>query len=346
MDRLVTLLLLGLLPGSALALPPPTPRKSDALVEQASRALEAGETEAAMRLLSQAQDADGRDPRPRFLRGSALARTDPRGAEREYRAALALEPTLAPVHAELGALLLDGGNVAEACSELGAATRFDPALAVGWQNLARCEARLDHHAAALSAYARAEQLLPGDADVRIDHAMALRKAQRLEEAEKVARAAVAIDGRSAPAQQALGFVLSSRGRLDDAVAAFTAASRLDPKSGAALWALGNAERDRHHDEAAVAALTRAVALDPRPPVAIDLAEVQSARGRHDEALATLAAAIARSPRSLGLQIARAKVQAAAGRCAEAHKTLAGLPRTAPVLAAEPVVTERCSRKRK
>src|SRR4051794_21743677 len=112
MQRLVRVLLgaalglfaLSLADGSAAAGPPRAPLPDDALVAEGTAKLEAGDTDGALAAFQRAATLAPKDPRPRYLRGAALAKKDPEAAIAAYREALALDATLAAVHAELGAL--------------------------------------------------------------------------------------------------------------------------------------------------------------------------------------------------------------------------------------------------
>lgn len=296
----VAFALLGLAaPVSSLADEPPAPRRRmapaspvDKLIDEGSRKLQAGDPDGAIALFKQAEPLAPKDPRPRFLRGEALAaKNDVDGAIAAYREALALDGKQAAVRAELGALLLDAGKIEEGAKEIREALLVDHGLAQAWWNLAKAESRLKNGSASIDAFRRAMKLLPKDADLRVDASMELRRAGGFDEAVAIAREAVSLDPKSEPAQMALGFALQSAGKLDDAAGAFTAATRLQPKDARAFWALGNCEIDRKRFADAITALSTARTLKPQPAIGADLA------------------------RALGL----------AGRCADAEKELAALP---------------------
>ena len=111
-----------------------------------------------------------------------LAKSDPEAAIAAYREALKLDGKLAAVRAELGALLSDRRRLDEAAAELKAAVQVDPTLADAWGNLARLEARRGNAEESFAAFAKAEKLADKDVDLRVDHAMALRKAGRHDDA--------------------------------------------------------------------------------------------------------------------------------------------------------------------
>src|SRR5262249_50499246 len=77
----------------------------DALVDDGSRKLQAGDAEGALTAFDKAKKMAPKDPRPHYLSAVAMQKKgDVAGAERELRAALQLDPKLAEVRNELGAL--------------------------------------------------------------------------------------------------------------------------------------------------------------------------------------------------------------------------------------------------
>ena len=137
---LVAALLVTVVGGAARARPPgmggKAPLADEAQITEGSGKLEAGDIEGALALFKQAEALAPKDPRPRYLRGAALAKKDPEAAIAAYREALALDGTLSAVHGELGALLLDRDRLDEALVELKAALKFDPAMVDAWTNIA------------------------------------------------------------------------------------------------------------------------------------------------------------------------------------------------------------------
>jgi protein O-GlcNAc transferase len=130
---------------------------------------------------------------------------DPAGEIGELTRALALRDDLHPVHARLGVLLQDQGDLARAVVHLEAATRLKPGDARAWSNLA----------AALNALDRAG------------------------EAEQAARRALQFDRTHAWASFHLGKALESLGRRIEARAAFEEAVRNSPANALAWEALGD-----------------------------------------------------------------------------------------------------------
>ena len=320
------------------------PLPDDKLVDAGSAKLQAGNVQAALADFAAAEKLAPKDPRPRYLRGAALAKVkDAMGAIKAYREALALDGKLANVHNELGALLDEGGHTEEAFAEFKAALAADASLGEAWQNLGKLESGRKKYDAAIEALRKAAKLMDKDADVRVDLAMALRSAGKKDEAVAAAREAVSLDGACAPAHMALGFSLQSSGKLDGAAAEFLTATKLTPDDAGAHWALGLVERDRKKDAAALAALTRAYQLRPSVAIAVDLAHAQGAVGERTRAVDTLRAASAKAPRSLALRIELGAALAEDKKCAEARKELASLPAQPAVEAAVARAAKACGK---
>ena len=116
-------------------------------------------------------------------------------------------------------------------------------------------------AAAADDLAEASMLTPDDAEVHANHAAALRRLGRLDDAMAAARAALDLDPRSSPAMNNLGNVLRDAGRLSESEAAYRAALAVAPGFADAwanlAWVLSLNGQPRAAEEAA----REAIALD-------------------------------------------------------------------------------------
>jgi Flp pilus assembly protein TadD len=107
-----------------------------------------------------------------------------------YRHALALEPSLPQLRTNLaGALALAGGDAAEQVALLESALAADPLDSNGWTNLAQASRFAMNLPRALEAGARAVELAPHSALALNNYALALKEAQRWDEAVQFAQAA-------------------------------------------------------------------------------------------------------------------------------------------------------------
>ena len=186
-----------------------------------------------------AKQQSPKDPRPHYLTAVALQKKgDAAGAEKELRAALTLDPKLAEVRNELGALLIERRRWAEAATELKRAVADKPDLAEAWFNLGQAAAMQKDCATSLDAYAHAVKLAPSDADGYINQSVAARKCNKLPEATAAARMAVKLAARSAPAHLNLGIALEASGKLGEAASEYDVATRIKPDYATAWWSLG------------------------------------------------------------------------------------------------------------
>ncbi|MEW6344458.1 MAG: hypothetical protein AB1704_27735 [Pseudomonadota bacterium] len=126
-----------------------------------------------------------------FRLGYALQMANRHGeALAPYRHALALDPRLPQLRTNLaGALTLSGGSVAEQVTLLESAVAADPLDSNGWTNLTQASRFAMNLPRALAAGARAVELAPHSALALNNHALALREAQRWDEALQFAQAA-------------------------------------------------------------------------------------------------------------------------------------------------------------
>lgn len=147
-------------------------------------------------------------------------RGDGVAAERAYRRAIEIWPEYAQVHFNLGRLLADAGRPAEAIPHLARAAELAPSNPRPAASLRELAFDLDRagRRQALDAYAAAARALPGDLELRFNHARALLAAGRPDEARAVFEDVAREGGDALPAQIAHGFALELGGRPDEAAA--------------------------------------------------------------------------------------------------------------------------------
>jgi superkiller protein 3 len=302
------------------------PLPSDALVDAGSRKLEAGDVKGALEDFKHAQEKAPKDPRPHFLRAVGLQKLgDPDGAERAFRQALALDPKLAEVRSELGALLTERKKFPEAVKELKAAIAAKPDLSDAWYNLGQALSAQKNCPDANEAFAKVTQLVPNEADGWINLSVSRRRCKQLQEAQAAAAQAVKVAPKSPQARVNLGLVLSEQGKHDDAVAALTVATQLKPDYGTAWWSLGLAELERKKFDAAIAALTRARELQPTAARISDLGVAYRDKGELPRAEALFREAITKDARYHPARWHLAQTLSAQGRCPDLERELAALP---------------------
>jgi len=178
---------------------------------------------------------------------------------------------------------------------------------------------------ALSAMARAAELLPNDAEAHCNLAIALLNAGRIDEALARFRSALAIKPDFADAYAGLGAALRSRGRLGEAAASYRRVLAIQPDSAEAYSNLGDALLELGQIDEALSNCRRALQIKP------DLAEAHGnlgnallALGRVEEAVASYRRALqirpelAEAHRNLGdalMDLGRLEQAAASYRCA-------------------------------
>jgi superkiller protein 3 len=299
---------------------------ADGLVAEGSKALEAGDPKRALELFKQATEKAPKDPRPHYLSGAAhQALGDGKAAERAFRGALALDPQLAEVRAELGAVLVEQRRFADAVTELKRATQEKPDLSEAWYNLGQAQLALKACPDALVAFKKVTDLDASGVDGWINRSVAERRCKALDAAQASASQAVKIAPQSPEARLNLGLVYSDLGKNDDAAAALTVATQLKPSSATAWWSLGLVEGRRKKHDAAVAALQKAVELSPTAARMSDLGVAQRDKGDLGKAEATFRAALQKDARYTPARWHLAQTLAAQGRCDDAKREVGQLP---------------------
>lgn len=311
-------------------MPPPqvTPgeKVAVALLELGRKRFEQGDLAGALEAFGRAQREAPRDPRPLYLRAAVYHKMNKIAeAEADLRAALALDPKLADVRAELGAILIDSGRTADAVSELEQAVALQPDHFEALFNLGVAHETLGRWSEAARAYERAARIRPQDADVRLNLAAALRRSGQHDAALRAAREAVQLAPDDAQAHFNLGLMLAEVKRLDEAAAELVAATRLDPTMHKAWWRLGVVHSRRGDFDQALAALSRARALKATPEVLTDLGQVQRKRGDLAAAEQSFRSAVGLDGRYHVARIYLASMLAQTNRCKEALGELARVP---------------------
>jgi predicted O-linked N-acetylglucosamine transferase (SPINDLY family) len=142
--------------------------------------------------------------------------------------AIALEPTIAEHHCNLGEFHLRAGRWDPAIAAFGRSIALKPGLAQAHAGLARALKARGRGGEALAALARAVELAPGDAELAASLGAQLLEANQLELAIAVLGRAIAVDPGQAEAHGNLGVAWHRAGRLDLAIAACRRAVELQP----------------------------------------------------------------------------------------------------------------------
>jgi len=234
-----------------------------------------------------------------------------------YRRAISATEGNWLMHNNLGARLLESGELEEAEEQLRAALRLRPSTAAH-ANLGLLLARTGRLDEAEREHREALRLDPGSAAAHVGLAAVLARTGRPAEAEAHYREALRLAPRSVPALTGLSVVLAGRGDLAAAVDLGREALRLDPGSAEVRNNLGIALARLGRQGEAAEQFREAARLDPdlaRPHT--NLALVLAGLGRPAEAEAELREAMRLRPGLPGVRYNLGILLAAAGRSAEA-----------------------------
>ena len=173
--------------------------------------------------------------------GNALqAAGRPRDAADACGQARRLRPDSAEIANNLGAILTELGVFSTAIDMLRDAVLLDPELADARYNLANAMCHVGDHEAALPVYADCLRLRPDFADAHFNLGRGLAMLGRTENAAENYRAALRIDPGHAAAHNNLGVLLRDADGVEEAAACFAESLRLAPSDHAVACNLGAA----------------------------------------------------------------------------------------------------------
>lgn len=271
-------------------------------------------------------------------------------AQAAYEAALALEPADHNALANLGALCLNRGQVAEglglidrslavrpdqpnvvankavallmmgrpqdALAALGAASALDGAGVIAAVQAGDALAAAEIHAGALDAYDLALRARPADPEILHRRGMALVQLRRFSEARTTFEALLAADPGHAAARFNLGVALHNLQRFEEAIAALEASRTPGVDAADIDSSLGNALRELGRLEEAIAAYDRSLQARPDARVLMQRGIALMHLQRLDAAASAFEAALALKPDDPFALSNLSAVRLAAGRTAE------------------------------
>ncbi len=183
-------------------------------------------------------------------------------AESIYRQILRTDPICADAHANLGVILRQQGQPAEAARHLEEATRLNPNHAYSHFNLGMALFDLDRLADAASCHRQALQIEPGFADAHYQLGNTLFLQGQLGAAAACYLQAVRLNPVHADAHYNLGKAIHDLGRPAEAIPSYRCALQLNPRSVEGHNNLGNALRDLSQVDEAIAFYEQALRLNP------------------------------------------------------------------------------------
>lgn len=238
----------------------PAAAASSAKVQQGIDAIRSEDFATAKAILSEARREAPKDPQAAYYLGVALEQLgEVPAAEKEYRAALELDPKLVEAAANLSAILLDGGRAEEALRVADGGLKADskhPALLV---NRALALEGTGNTAEALGAYALAVEARPEDPELRLAYSDLLMDAGKKAEAAEQVKAAKDTDDPRLLA--AVAHRLGKLGAPAECVAVLDRALKSNP-SAEILVRRGICRHDAGDDPGALADYQAALKTDP------------------------------------------------------------------------------------
>ena len=185
------------------------------------------------------------------------------GATMAWREVQARLPHHHVGHYQVGRLLAEQGQRAEARQGLNQAVELRPDLGAGWYELGRLSLAEGHHEEALGHFARARQLVPQDPNIPLQVAKTLAQLKRPAEALQSAREALRLDPSFWQAHSFLGEELAFAGQTSEAQREFEAVLKLNPRNALAHLNLGVALFKQNQRAEAVREFEAALRLDPQ-----------------------------------------------------------------------------------
>ena len=246
-----------LAPGAGY-LPPVAP-----LLESAEKALASGDYRAAASFARQATEADPRSAEAHRLLGDAsLMGNQSAEAEREFTAAIALEPGNARAVYGLAALAEQQKKWNTAASLYRRVLDLDPKNIAAARGLGRSMTELGDKSAARIAFGRAIEIDPASAESRNDFGVFLFRADENDRAIEELIEAVRLDPSKAVYHENLGRAYRKKGMAKEAERELADAARLAPDDAAVWTALGQVRAAQNEADAAAEAFATALRLDP------------------------------------------------------------------------------------
>ncbi len=230
------------------------------------------------------------------LAHAARGNKDVATAEHAVREALKISPRNPHLHNLLGHVMSDAQRFQEAEESVRHAVGLEPDRAGFHDHLATLLLRRSKSDEGLSHAARAAELEPKNLHFGLVHAIRLKEAGRLQEAEAAAREVIARVPEAANARDFLGHLLAQSGRVDDAIVAFEEADRLEPGNAPRLSALSHSLARNERAKEAIATIRAAIAADAgQANYFVHLGNLLRHEGADGEAEAALTKALELAP---------------------------------------------------
>ncbi len=213
-----------------------------------------------------------------------------------YRAALALRPTVSPVHNNLGLTLQAKNQLDEASAEFRKAIETTPQNAQAHSNLGSVLVSKGQVDEAIAACKKAIDLAPKLAGAHNNLGLALKAKGQLDDAIAEYKTAIELNPKYAPTHFNLGQAFRANRQLDNALAEYHQAIKLNPNFALAYDDLGQLLFEQNQLDEAIVAYRKAVKLDPKGAWFLyNLAIALTAKNQLDEANAAYRKALTIQP---------------------------------------------------
>jgi tetratricopeptide (TPR) repeat protein len=319
--------------GVPLAAVPPTAGAGLApsivpLLESAEKALASGDHRAAASFAQLASESDPKNAEAhRILGDAALLSGGGADAEREFTAAIVLEPGNAKAVFGLAAIAEQQKKWNTAASLYRRALDLDPKDIAAARGLGRAMSELSDKSAARIAFGRAIEIDPSSADARNDLGVFLFRSDELDRAVEELIEAVRLDGSRPVYHENLGRAYRKKGMSKESERELADAARLAPNDASVWTALGQVRAAQNELDEAATAFSTALSLDPlSEEAATALGSALASAGKLSEAEIALERAIEANTKSPALWnnlgVARARRGDYAGAVEAFQKALA------------------------
>jgi len=196
--------------------------------------------------------------------GSALSATgQPEQAARAYREAIRLQPDYAEAHNNLGNALKNMGRISEALDAYHCAIQFQPGYAEAHNNLGNALKQQGEFTAAIAAYHEALHIKNNYAEAYCNLGTVLLAQNNWEQAAAACRKAISLKPGLAEAYNTLGLALQGQGQIESAIQIFRMALQIKPDYPEAHNNMANALKDQGQLDAAISEFHAALTFGPK-----------------------------------------------------------------------------------
>ena len=217
-------------------------------------------------------------------------------AKAAFERSIAIDPSRAASHFNLGNLLFDYNFFDDAIKTYEHAIEIDPSNADFYLNYGNALRQMGHLAEAKIAYQKAISLEPEKLVTRVNLGNLLIQLNYLNNAEEVYREVLTIEPNHVPALIGIGNALCQLKKYDEAEEYLTLATKVMPSSAEGFCNLSNIYLARHQPETAAKYATKALKLRPNFVEALsNYALAKKELGELDEAIKYLKKAIKINP---------------------------------------------------